>query len=203
MESRTQRRAASTRLAILQAAETLLTEGGLDAVTPEAVATRADVAVQTLYNRVGGRSALLIAVAERALEENREYMDAAYASDGDVETKLRYVAAAYARFAKERPHQFRILVEPPNEPEALARIAALIRQQNAKLAALISRGIDEGWVHADVEPEHASTALWAMMNGVISLMWRPDSLRLDVDHIDDLLRTAISLLTGGIKRRGD
>lgn len=203
MESRTQRRAAATRLAIVQAAETLLTEGGLDAVTPEAVATRADVAVQTLYNRVGGRSALLIAVAERALEENREYMDAAYASDGDVETKLRSVAAAYARFAKERPHQFRILVEPPNEPEALARIAALIRQQNAKLAALISRGIDEGWVHADVEPEHASTALWAMMNGVISLMWRPDSLRLDVDHIDDLLRTAISLLTGGIKRRGD
>lgn len=203
MESRTQRRAASTRLAILQAAETLLTEGGLGAVTPEAVATRADVAVQTLYNRVGGRSALLIAVAERALEENREYMDAAYASDGDVETKLRCVATAYARFAKERPHQFRILVEPPNEPEALTRIAALIRQQNAKLAALICRGIDEGWVHADVEPEHASTALWAMMNGVISLMWRPDSLRLDVDHIDDLLRTAISLLTDGIKRRGD
>lgn len=203
MESRTQRRAASTRLAILQAAETLLTEGGLAAVTPEAVATRADVAVQTLYNRVGGRSALLIAVAERALEENREYMDAAYASDGDVETKLRRVATAYARFAKERPHQFRILVEPPNEPEALTRIAALIRQQNAKLAALISRGIEEGWVPADVEPEHASMALWAMMNGVISLMWRPDSLRLDVDHIDDLLGTAISLLIGGIKRRGD
>ncbi|WP_227791632.1 WHG domain-containing protein [Burkholderia sp. BE17] len=124
------------------------------------------------------------------MEENREYMDAAYASDGDVETKLRCVAAAYARFAKERPHQFRILVEPPNEPEALTRIAALIRQQNAKLAALIRRGIDEGWVDADVEPEHASTALWAMMNGVISLMWRPDNLRLDVDHIDDLLGTA-------------
>ena len=203
MESRTQRRAVATRLAILQAAEALLMEGGLAAITPEAVATRADVAVQTLYNRVGGRSALLIAVAERALEENREYMDAAYASDGDVETKLRSVAAAYARFAKERPHQFRILVEPPNEPEALARIAALIRQQNAKLAALISRGIDEGWVHADVEPEHASTALWAMMNGVISLMWRPDSLRLDVDHLDALLGTAISLLTDGIKVRGN
>lgn len=203
MESRTQRRTAATRLAILQAAETLLMEGGLAAVTPEAVANRADVAVQTLYNRVGGRSALLIAVAELALEENRQYMDAAYASNGDVEEKLHCVAAAYARFAKERPHQFRILVEPPDEPEALTRVAALIREQNAKLAALISRGIDEAWVRADIEPEHASTALWAMMNGVISLMWRPDSLRLDADHIDDLLGTAISMLTDGIKRRGD
>ncbi|WP_256991512.1 hypothetical protein [Burkholderia sp. AU6039] len=53
-----------------------------------------------------------------------------------------------------------------------------------------------------MEPMHP-TALWAMMNGVISLMWRADSLRLDVDHIDDLLRTSISLLTDGIKRRGD
>ncbi|WP_421380918.1 TetR/AcrR family transcriptional regulator (plasmid) [Paraburkholderia sp. DD10] len=203
MESRTQRRTAVTRLTILQAAEALLTEGGLAAVTPEAVASRADVAVQTLYNRVGGRSALLIAVAERALEENRHYMDAAYASDGDVEKKLRCVAAAYARFARERPYQFRILVEPPDEPEALTRIAALIRQQNAKLAALISRGIDEGWVRADIQPERASTALWAMMNGVISLMWRPDNLRLDVDHINDLLDTAISLTTDGIKRRDD
>ncbi|RKU04292.1 TetR/AcrR family transcriptional regulator [Burkholderia sp. Nafp2/4-1b] len=201
MESRTQRRAAATRLAILQGAEALLMEGGPNAVTPEAVATRADVAMQTVYNRVGGRSALLIAVAERALDENRQYMDAAYAADGDVEEKLRCVAAAYASFAKERPHQFRILVEPPDEPEALIRIAALIRQQNAKLAALIDRGIKEGWAHAAVVPDQAATALWAMMNGVISLMWRADSLRLDIDHIDELLGTAISLLIDGIKRR--
>lgn len=203
MESRTQRRAAATRLAIVQAAEALLMEGGLAAVTPAAVANRADVALQTLYNRVGGRSALLIAVAERALEENRQYMDAAYASDGDVEQKLRCVATAYGRFARERPHQFRILAEPPNEPEALARVAALIRQQNAKLAALISRGIDEGLVHTDFDPQRTSTALWAMMNGLISLMWRPDDLRLDVDQIDDLLGTAISLLSDGIKGKGD
>lgn len=203
MESRTQRRAAATRLAIVQAAEALLMEGGMAAVTPDAVATRADVAVQTLYNRVGGRSALLIAVAERALEENRQYMDIAYASDGEVEEKLHGVAVAYARFAKERPHQFRILVEPPNEPEALKRIAVLIRQQNAKLAALISQGIAEGSVNAGIDAENASTAVWAMMNGVLSLMWRPDSLRLDVNHIDNLLGTAISLLTDGIKGRAD
>jgi AcrR family transcriptional regulator len=70
-ETRTQRKAKATRLSILEAAETLLAEGGRDAVTLEAVATRADVAVQTLYNRVGGLSALLIAVAERALDGRR------------------------------------------------------------------------------------------------------------------------------------
>lgn len=201
-ETRTQRKARATRLSILEAAETLLAEGGRDAVTLEAVATRADVAVQTLYNRVGGLSALLIAVAERALEENRQYMDAAYASPGGVEDCLYAVAAAYTNFAKERPHQFRIMVEPPNEPEALTRIANLIREQNAKLAALIRRGIDEAVIDGGLDPELTSTALWAMMNGVLSLMWRTDSLRTDAAQIDAMFGTVTKILTDGLMKRG-
>jgi AcrR family transcriptional regulator len=200
-ETRTQRKARATRLSILKAAETLLAEGGRDAVTLEAVATRADVAVQTLYNRVGGLSALLIAVAERALEENRQYMDAAYASPGGVEDRLYAVAAAYTNFAKERPHQFRILVEPPNEPEALTRIANLVREQNAKLGALIRRGIDEAVIDGGFDPEIASTALWTMMNGVLSLMWRTDSLRADAAQIDAIFDTVMKMLTDGLKKR--
>ena len=201
-ETRTQRKAKATRLSILEAAETLLAEGGRDAVTLEAVATRADVAVQTLYNRVGGLSALLIAVAERALEENRQYMDAAYASPGSVEDRLYAVAAAYTNFARERPHQFRILVDPPNEPEALTRIANLIREQNAKLSALIRRGIDEAVVDNGFDPELTATSLWAMMNGVLSLMWRTDSLRADAAQIDALFGTVMNILTDGLRKRG-
>jgi hypothetical protein len=37
-------------------------------------------ALHTVHNRVGGRSGLLLAVAERALEENRVYLVAAYDS---------------------------------------------------------------------------------------------------------------------------
>ncbi len=39
-------------------------------MTLAAVAERADVAVQTIYNRVGGRDAVLMAVAERALQDS-------------------------------------------------------------------------------------------------------------------------------------
>ncbi|WP_426399000.1 TetR/AcrR family transcriptional regulator [Ralstonia sp. R-29] len=201
-ETRTQRKANATRLSILEAAETLLAEGGRDAVTLEAVATRADVAVQTLYNRVGGLSALLIAVAERALEENRQYMDAAYASPGGVEDRLYAVAAAYTNFARERPHQFRIMVEPPDEPEALTRIANLIREQNAKLSALIRRGIDEAVIDSGFDPELTSTALWTMMNGVLSLLWRTDSLRVDAAQIDAIFGTVTKILTDGLRQRG-
>lgn len=71
------------------------------------------------YNRVGGRSAVLTAVAEQALEESRGYLDPAYEAERDTEERILLVAAAYARFGRERPHEFRILVEPPTSPMPL------------------------------------------------------------------------------------
>jgi len=196
--SRTARRAAARRQSILEAAEALLTEGGPTALTLDAVAERADVAVQTIYNRIGGRPALLIAVAERALEENREYMDAAYAAPGGPQERILRAAAAYARFAAERPYQFRLLADPPDEPEALERVADLVEEQNAKLTAALREGIAEGSINPALDPELTATALWAMMNGLLGLAWRADRLRADATRLSALLQTAITAVTGGL-----
>jgi AcrR family transcriptional regulator len=196
--SRTARRAAATREAIIDAAQALLTEGGPAALMLDAVAERADIAVQTIYNRIGGRSALLIAVAERALEENRAYMDAAYAAPGGPQERILQAAAAYARFAAERPHQFRLLADPPEEPEALERVAELVEEQNAKLAAALREGIAEGSLNPALDPELTATALWAMMNGLLGLAWRADRLRAEPQRLSALLDTAITVLLNGL-----
>lgn len=196
--SRTARRAAATREAIIDAAQALLTEGGPAALMLDAVAERADVAVQTIYNRIGGRSALLIAVAERALEENRAYMDAVYAAPGGPQERILQAAAAYARFAAERPHQFRLLADPPEEPEALERVAELVEEQNAKLAAALREGIAEGSLNPALDPELTATALWAMMNGLLGLAWRADRLRAEPQRLSALLDTAITVLLNGL-----
>ncbi|MGY9070100.1 TetR/AcrR family transcriptional regulator [Streptomyces sp. CAS3] len=196
--TRTTRRAAATRAAIVEAAEELLAEGGLAAVTLEAVAERADVAVQTVYNRVGGRSAVLIAVAERAFEENRQYMNAAFATPGTPLERVLAAAAAYARFAVERPHQFRLLADPPDEPAALGHIADLVEEQNAKLAAALAEGIADGSVHPDIGPHTTATALWAACNGLLSLTWRPDRLRPDPARLRSLITTAQNFAPRGL-----
>jgi hypothetical protein len=41
-----------------------------------------------------------------------------------------------------------------------------------------------------------------MMNGVLSLMWRTDSLRADAAQIDAMLGTVTKILTDGLKKRG-
>ncbi|UTN85426.1 TetR/AcrR family transcriptional regulator [Pseudomonas aeruginosa] len=97
---------------LVEIAETLLIEGGMAAVTADEVARRADVSLQTVYNRVGGKPALLIAIAERSMEENRAYVDKAYDGKGTPEERGLRIFNAYVSFAMERPHQFRILANP-------------------------------------------------------------------------------------------
>nr|WP_228561526.1 TetR/AcrR family transcriptional regulator [Catenulispora rubra] len=201
--TRTQRRAAATRKAVVDAAREIIVSEGPAALTLEAVAERADVAVQTIYNRVGGRSALLTSVAELAMEENRAYMDAAYEAEGTSEERLLLAANAYVRFARERPHEFRILVDPPNDPETLDRIAALIEEQNAKLADVLRDAVAEGTTRTDLEPEQISTVLWATMNGLLALAWRADRLQTDADGLDGLLATYVGTITDGLRRRAE
>ncbi len=196
--TRTARRAAVTHRAIVDAAESVVLERGAGALTLEAVADRADVAVQTIYNRVGGRSAVLIAVAERALEQNRQYMDAAYAAAGCPVERILRAAEAYARFAVERPDQFRLLANPPDQRDAFARVAALVEEQNAKLAEALAAGIADGSVTPHLDPVLAATALWASMNGVLALNWRPDRRPHDDTQVGDLVATWITIATRGL-----
>ncbi|MFD7011263.1 TetR/AcrR family transcriptional regulator [Rhodococcus jostii] len=196
--SRTARRAAATYRAIVDAAEEVMLEYGSDALTLDAVADRADVAVQTIYNRVGGRSALLVAVAERAFVDNRQYMDAAYAAPGTPVERILRAAEAYARFAAERPHQFRLLVDPPNEPDALTRIADLVAEQNNKLAAALADGAEDGSINPHLDPATAATALWAAMNGILALNWRADRLRSDDTQSRDLVTAMTMMITQGL-----
>lgn len=189
--SRSARKTAANREAIIDAAQALIDEGGLSALTIPAVSERADVAVQTIYNRVGGRDALLLAVAQRALEANSVYMDAALARPGTPLERIQWAAAAYAQFAIERPGEFRLLADPPNEPDAVEPIAATLQHQNDKIAAALRDGIASGCIRTDLDPDLTATTLWATCNGVLALAWRNDRLRADPTTLLPLLAAII------------
>jgi AcrR family transcriptional regulator len=197
--TRTERKNAATAQAVVRAALDLLVEGGTGAVTLDAIAERADVAVQTIYNRVGGRSAVLGAVAEMAYAANRRYMDEAYATQGSVVDRLRAVARAYTRFADEQPHQYRLLVNPPTSA-GFDRAGVLTTEQNRKLSALLRHGIDEGILNDSLDPDRTATALWAMLDGVLSLAFRSDDAGVHGTELSALVGTVEVLLLEGLLR---
>lgn len=197
--TRTQRRTIQAREAILDAAESILSEGGIAALTTEEVARRTDIAIQTVYNRVGGKQALLIAIAERALEATRAFLDVAYAEGGTPDEQIRRVSLAYARLAFERPHSFRVFANPPEEPEAIKRVAELANEQHAKLANIIQQGIDAGLVRPALNPEVTATALWAMMNGLLTIALREDAMRPSMVSPQALVEMAFLVLESGLQ----
>lgn len=194
-----QRRSAAIREQILDATEAILATHGSDGLTMDAVSAQADVAVQTVYNRVGGRPALLVAVAERALEQNRQYLDSV-ASDRSLTAweRIEAIGYAYARFAETRPEQFRLITDPPSEPEALRPIETLIANQLSVLSELIAEGVHDGTINAALDPEPTATALWAMATGVCALRIRTDRLQAGPEQIDALVATARTLLQDGL-----
>ncbi len=196
--TRTQRRAADMRENIIEVAAALLAEQGVAGLTTEEVAKRADVALQTVYNRVGGKSALLVAITELALEENRRFVDAAYASEGSPTERIERAGAAYVRFALERPHQFRVMSNPPDDPEAMSRVVGLIHEQTSRLTAVVRDAVKCGEAPQGLDPGVTAVAMWAMMNGVLNLAVRTDALRLDEAAKSLVIETAISLIRRGL-----
>lgn len=134
------------------------------------------------------------------MEENRAYMDAAYATESEVEALLLAVVEAYARFARERPHEFRMLAEPPDDDAAVVGISALTAELNGRLADTIRDGMADGLVRDDLDPDRLATLCWATMHGLLSLAWKPGALRADADEIDRLVQAYVATFSDGLRR---
>ncbi len=65
----------ATRRELVQATLDVAAEGGLDALTMQAVANRADVAVRTVYNYFDSREALIAAAMDRLTARTREAVE--------------------------------------------------------------------------------------------------------------------------------
>ena len=93
-----ERRQERTRQGVLDAAGVLIAESGLDGLTMRKLATRAGVAVATLYNQFGDRSGVLVAFVSSGLDRLEVEFDAQPARE-PIETTRALFEAFDAEFA--------------------------------------------------------------------------------------------------------
>jgi AcrR family transcriptional regulator len=189
--------------ALLDAAERIYADSEPDAVTVEQIAAEAGVTVPTIYNHFGSKAGLYVALVERALDTNREYMDRAYADGRSALERVYAAGDEYLNFYLDHPEFFRMLAFPPDpgrypaSKELSQRLARRVDEQNSRLAEALEECVEQGLMRP-MDTRAVARFLWAGISGVISLAWRPDALRMSADEIRELLHTATEIVATGL-----
>ena len=202
--SRTERRKARTVGAILEAAELEFVDNGYHRTRVEDISERADVAVGSIYAHFDSKLGLYLAVIDRALTLEEEYLEVI--DDDRLAPGPRLIATGqgYVRFAFEHPGYFRLLASPPAvgrgaaavPPSARRLLERATRLQQA-LAATVAAGVQAGQLRS-VDPDQTAAFLWGAWTGVISLHLRPDALGLSEDQLAGVLEQGEDIVREGL-----
>lgn len=140
----TQERSRRTVRQILEAAEELVAEAGVDAATTRAIAERAGVAVPSLYRFFADRDEILDAVVERMLSELEEETQAQEAAwtGGDVGELIDLLLELHVRYYRRHPSLAALWFGGRASPA----VTAAVRRRNEVLgdrlrALLVARGL--------------------------------------------------------------
>lgn len=140
--------------AILAATLQLLADGGYEALTIEAVAASAGVGKASVYRRFAGKEELVVE-AVASLTEPPERVDGATVRDELVmllEAIRRKSDSSLA--GKIFP---RLLGAAADSPELMHRYRQqVLDPRRRRLLGVLSRGVEEGVVRADVDLDHAA-----------------------------------------------
>jgi AcrR family transcriptional regulator len=173
---------AGTEQAILRAAAELLERGGPDALTTRAVCEAVGIKSPTLYHHFGAMDGLAIALVRQGLAEFLAKKRKAPATDDPLE-QLREGWDQAIEFALRRPALHALYTRQLQfQPELASESYSLMR---ARVQRLVDRGVFKLGV------EDASRAIWAAVNGVLSMIGRGVPRR-DVEATSTLVFEALA-----------
>jgi len=190
---RRRRRQSQARRVILEAAQELLLDEGIDGFTMRKLARRCGYTAPTIYHYFGDKKGLLDTLLEqlfRGLLTRLEQVPPA----ADPLDSLRAMFREVVRFGLENPKHYRLLHSArPEDAGPLPSDEAARRRVEAPLERLFA----DGRLRADdVEP--VRQALWALLHGLVSL---PTS-RPDVEWVDNLTELGLESMLAGLLRPG-
>ncbi|WP_435204245.1 TetR/AcrR family transcriptional regulator [Micromonospora sp. bgisy143] len=164
-QTRRERERAERERAIVAAARELALAEGWDAVTTRRLAAEIEYSQPVLYSHFKGKDAIMAAVAVEGFAELATALVSARASAADPRQAVADVAAAYVRFAEQRPAlydaMFTLTVDlpfaSPDVPTDLARGFAELAETVRPFAG-------------DGDLEVVTETFWSGLHGLVTLM---------------------------------
>lgn len=176
---------------ILNAAEKIFFEKGLNAATMDEIAEKAELGKSTLYLYYKSKEDLYLAVMMRGGEILHSMFREA-TSTGEPTLKLiKNLGDAYYEYFKQHRNYFRMYYFFENTElhtqvsEEMSAQCAHHDQRIWKIVFdVIQRAKDEGMLEASLDPVQAGVILWSNENGLMRQMDRADNYWTSVMHVD-------------------
>jgi AcrR family transcriptional regulator len=156
----------NVREGLVEAAERVLHDEGLKALSLRRVAREVGVAPSAVYNHFKNLEALLAAVAADGYRQLAALEEAAYFSAAEPETVLRSLARDYLKFGAKNPNLYRLMFSP----------AVVDYRSDPELGAAgdSSFGLSVNWWYGKDSYDPAKSAVsypaalsfWAMLHGL-------------------------------------
>lgn len=155
------------RKALLQAAEELLEEQGIQAITWRAVARRAGVSHAAPRNHFDSLADLLSDLAADGFARLTDRANFAMADASGPQQRMHALGEAYARFALAHPNLFGVMFRN----ERLDRKSARLREASAALMDMLAAASGAGDNGAlSIETAERMALAWAQVHGLAILL---------------------------------
>lgn len=179
--------AQETREGILAAARKLLVERGYAAMTMQAVADDAGVALDTVYASVGKKPALLELLFETAISnadqaipaERRDYVQRVRAAPRARDKLAIYAAAVADIHTRLGPFVHAVEVAGRTHPELAGMWKAIAERRARNMKLMAANLIDTGEIRPELTVDYIADVLWVTNAPEVFLLfvdnrgWRP------------------------------
>ena len=173
-QERKEREKEQRREEILNAAQKVFFEKGLQTATMDEIAESAELSKGTLYLYYKSKEDLYLAVMTRGMELLRGVFAEATSTDQSTLEHIKNLGSAYYDFFDSRRHYFRMLnffQHPEFHKQVSSEMLNACTLENQKtwklVVDLLDKGIKEGVLRPDLDPAEMAVMLWLSLTAIL------------------------------------
>ncbi|MBA3595735.1 MAG: TetR/AcrR family transcriptional regulator [Polaromonas sp.] len=181
---------------ILTAATELFLEGGYDALSVRAIATRAELSTIGIYNHFQGKQGILDALYAEGYERVAQGMDV---QDPDPRAALLHACRNYLDIAERYPAHYDLIYGKSDSTYTpSSQASAVAARAFSGLLALIARLVPAGT--SDAARLDAALQIWSVIHGFVSLRRHVIAQVVSMDHWRDRALPVLALVADALAK---
>lgn len=168
------------RSIMLEAAEELILEKGLDQLNMDEVAERAEVSKGSLYQYFNNKNDLVLGICNKATVLLTEKISKVLAYDLPGIELVSMIGTTFMNFVSEHPEYFRAMrfydnLEETNEFDESSYVSSCRTNMNSTFTCMVRAiqiGMQDGSIKKEYDPKVLAMILWSTSHGMVNLAYQ-------------------------------